>query len=82
VHEPVDDLVQRAVAAYRDDELGAVACGVLGELDQVTGALREERLARQAQLLGAVRELRPAPARDAVVRRRVDEEDGLVNGRL
>jgi hypothetical protein len=46
VHEPVDDLVQRAVAAYRDDELGAVACGVLGELDQVTGALREERLAR------------------------------------
>ena len=81
-HDPVHNLVQRAVAADRDDELGAVARSALGELDQVARAFREERLAREPELLGAVRELGPAPARDAVVRRRVDEEDGANrNGR-
>ena len=75
-HEAVDDLVQRAVAADRDDELGAVARRALGELDQMARPLGEERLAGEAELRGAVRELRPALPGDAVVGRRVDEEDG------
>ena len=57
--------------------VGAVACRALCELDQMTGALREERLAREPEL-----RRRDARARasacpvDAVARRRVDEEDG------
>ena len=80
-HEPVHDLVQRPVAADRDDELAPSRAALLGELDQVAGALGEERLALEPELRGAVRELRPALAGDAVVRRRVDEEDGPLMSR-
>jgi hypothetical protein len=40
----VDDLVQRAVATNRDDELRASLDGFACEVDQVAGALREERV--------------------------------------
>jgi hypothetical protein len=81
--ESVRDLVQRPVAADRDDEGRAVARRALGQLDQVLGALGEERLALEPEVRRAVRERRPALARDAVVRRRVDEEDraARANGR-
>ena len=46
---PFTDLVQRAVAADRDDELGAAAGGLLGELDEMPGPLGEERLAGEAE---------------------------------
>jgi len=54
--------------------------GALSELDQVNRMLREVRIARKAELCGAMRKLRPTLAGGAVVRRRVDEE-GCVNGR-
>ena len=75
-NEPVHDLVQRPVSADGDDELGAAACGLLGELDQMTGTLGEERRAVESELRGAVSELRPALARAAVAGRGIDEEDG------
>jgi len=78
-HEPVRDLVQGAVPADGDDELRAVGGGALGELREVPGAGREEGLAGEAELRGAMCELRPAPAGGAVRGRRVDEED-RVNG--
>jgi hypothetical protein len=74
-NEPIDYLVQRSVAADRDDELRAVARSLLGELDQVAGTLGEERRALEPELGRAVGELRPALACDAVAGRRVDEED-------
>jgi hypothetical protein len=72
--EPVRDLVQRPVAADRDDELRALARGLLGERDQVLRPLGEQRLALEPQVRGPVRERRPALPGDAVVGRRVDEE--------
>jgi len=72
----VHDLVQRPVAADRDDESRAVAGRLLGQLRQVPGPFREERLALEPEVRRAVRERRPALARGAVVGRRVDEEDG------
>jgi hypothetical protein len=74
--DAVRRLVERPVAAGGDDEAGAGARRLLGELDQVAGTLGEERLALEPELRGAVRELRPAAAGGAVARRRVDEEDG------
>jgi hypothetical protein len=79
--DAVDGLVQGAVAADGDDERRAAARGALGQLDQVPRALGEERLAGEPELCGAVRELRPALAGGAVVRRRVDEEDGASDRR-
>ena len=76
MNEPIDYLVQRPVAADGDDELSALARGLLGELDQVTGTLGEERRALEPELGCAVGELRPALARAAVAGCRVDEEDG------
>jgi hypothetical protein len=74
LHEPVDDLVQRAVAADRDDEFGV---DVGRELGQVVRPLRVERLAVEPEPGGSMRERDPAPSGRAVVGRRVDEEDGL-----
>ena len=76
--DAVHDLVQRPVAADRDDERRAAVDRLPRELDQVARPLGEERLAAQAEPRGAVRELGPALARRAVVGRRVDEEDGLL----
>jgi hypothetical protein len=78
--EAVDRFVERAVAAYGDDQLGSLSRRLRGELDQVRRPLGENRLARESEAGGASLELGPAPARGAVVRRRIDEEDGL-NGR-
>jgi hypothetical protein len=81
VHQPVDRLVERPVAADGDDELGAAASRALRELDQVPRMLGKERLAVETERGRAVRELRPALARDAVVRRRVDEKDSFAVNR-
>jgi hypothetical protein len=54
---------------------------VLRELDQVAGPLGEVGLAAEAEAGCAVRELGPALAGVAVRRRRIDEEDDVVNGR-
>ena len=47
--DPVHDLVQRPVAADRDDERRAARRPPARELDQVARPLREERLARRAR---------------------------------
>jgi hypothetical protein len=54
---------------------------VLRELDQVAGPLGEVGLAAEAEAGRAVRELGPALAGVAVRRRRVDQENGVANGR-
>src|SRR5207247_2333989 len=74
--DPVHDLVQRSVAADSDDEPCAVGDRLPGELDQVSGPLREQRLAAETEQLGAAGELGPALTGRAVRRRRVDQEDG------
>src|SRR5438046_2131472 len=58
-YEPVHDLIQRSVAADRDDEGRAVADGLRRELDQLPGALREESLSCKAEPFRTVRQLRP-----------------------
>jgi hypothetical protein len=73
--------VEGAVAADYDEELRAFVDGPARELGQVAGRVGEERVARQALPGGDVGDLRPALARRAVRRRRVDEEDRLLNGR-
>jgi hypothetical protein len=50
------------------------------ELGELARPLGEERVAAQAQRRGSVRELGPAPAVGAVLRRGVDEKDGVANG--
>jgi hypothetical protein len=79
--QSVRDLVQRSVAADGDDLLGAVGRGLRDQFGEVPGLLGEERRAVEAQLRGAVGQLRPAPTRRPVVRRRVDEEDALSDRR-
>ena len=79
--ESVHHLVQRAVAADRDDERRALGGRALRQLDQVPGPLGEERLALEPEVRRPVGELGPALPGDAVVRRRVDEEDGAANRR-
>ena len=54
--DAVHDLVQRPVAADGDDERRAGVHSLLRELDQAVRALREERLAREAEPRGAVGE--------------------------
>ena len=82
-HKAVDDLVQRAVAPDCHDDARAVSRGALRELDQMSRALGEERLALEPEPGGAVRKLGPALPGCAVVGRRIDEERGLrsSNGR-
>jgi hypothetical protein len=77
LHEAVHDLVQRSVAADRNDDAG-IDLG--GELDQMAGALRVDRVAVEPEACSAMCERGPDLARLAVARRRVDEEDGA-NGR-
>jgi hypothetical protein len=45
----------------------------------MSGPFREKRLAVQAELRGAVRELGPALPRRAVARRGIDQEDGRIS---
>ncbi len=79
--DAVDGLVERAVAADRDDERGSVVGRTARQLDQVAGPLGEEGLAGETESLGAVGELRPAVPGTSVVGRRVDQEDGPVSQR-
>jgi hypothetical protein len=73
--QPVGDLVQRSVAADRDDLFRAVAGRLGDELREMTGAFGEERDALEAALRRAVRDLRPAAPGGPVVGGRIDEED-------
>ena len=75
--QPVDHLVHRAVAADRDEELGAARGGFPGEIRQVSRSLRQERVSAQATIGGQPRDLGPSLAGASVVRGRVDQEDGL-----
>jgi hypothetical protein len=74
LHQPVHDLVQRPVAADRDDQLGV---GAGGELGQMAGPFAVVRLPVEAEPGCAVRKRRPAPTCAAVVGGRVDEERGF-----
>ena len=73
----VHDLVQRPVAADRDDERRAAVDRARARA-RSGGPGRSEKSVSplQAERARAVRELGPALARRAVVGRRVDEEDG------
>src|SRR6185503_12225616 len=73
--EAVCDLVDGAVAAHHDEELRAVERGLAGELGKMSLPLAEARRSLEPGRGSTPRELRPAPARRAVRRRRVDEED-------
>jgi hypothetical protein len=46
------------------------------------GAFGEKRLAGEPELGGAVRKLRPAPSSRAVLRRGIDQENGVAANRL
>jgi hypothetical protein len=74
LHQAVHDLVQRPVAADRDDDARVDG---RRELDQVSRPLGIERLAVEPEAGGPVRERRPALPGLPVVGGRVDEEDGL-----
>ena len=76
VDDAVDHLVHRAVAADGDEQLAPAGGGLVRELAEVRRLLGEERVALEAELGRAPRDLRPAPSRRAAGRRRVDEEDG------
>jgi hypothetical protein len=71
--------VHRPVAADRDEQVG-VGRRFAGELGQVPGPLREQRVAAQSRRGRAVRELRPAAAGGAVLGGGVDQEDDALNG--
>jgi hypothetical protein len=79
--DTVYDLVDGSVAADRNQERRALGDRTARQLGEVAGPLREQRLAAQAALGCEVGDLRPALPRRAVVGRRVDQEDGLANGR-
>ena len=79
--DPVDDLVDRPVAADGHDEPSAVADCTPRQFDEMSRPLGEQRLAREAEAFGAMGELRPALAGGAVRRRRVDQEDGGLSQR-
>jgi hypothetical protein len=73
--DPVDDLVHGSVPADRHEQVG-VRRRLARELGQVTRALREQRVAAQTERRGSVRELGPAASCGAVLRGRIDQEDG------
>ena len=75
--DPVHDLVDGAVPADDHEQARAPGGRFPSELGQLARPLGEERVAAQAQRRGSVRELGPAPAVGAVLRRGVDEEDGV-----
>jgi hypothetical protein len=77
--DAVHDLVHRAVAADGHDQACATRHGVVRELGQVLGSLREERISGQPAVGCAARDLGPALAGRASVRGWVDEERGLAN---
>jgi hypothetical protein len=78
--DPVDDLVHGPVAADGDEQARSVLDGFPRQVDEVTRALGDERVAGKPPLGREPGDLGPALARGAVVGRRVDEEDGLANG--
>ena len=59
--EAVHDLVDRAVAADDDEQLGAAVRRLAGELAELPAALGDERVAFEAARGRLVRDLRPAP---------------------
>jgi hypothetical protein len=73
--------VDGSVAPDRNQERRALGDRTARQFGKVAGSLREQRLAAQAALGCEVGDLRPALARRAIAGRRVDEEDGLANGR-
>jgi hypothetical protein len=77
--DPVRDLVDGPVAADGNEQVGAHCC-LARQLRELPGPRRDQRVAAQAQRGRAVGELGPAPARRAVLGRRVDQEDRAVNG--
>jgi len=74
--DPVHDLVQCPVTADRDHERRAAVDRRARQFDQVSRPLREERLSAQPEARRPVRELGPPPTGRAVVRGRVDKENG------
>src|ERR671930_570896 len=75
--DPVERLVDGAVPSDDDQQPRAALRGFLRELAEMTAPLGEKRVADEALRGSGTRDLRPALARGAVVRRRVDEEDSL-----
>ena len=74
--EAVRDLVDRAVAADRDEQRRAALDRRARQLAQMPGLLGEERVARQPERGGAAGELGPAAPGRAACGGRIDEEDG------
>jgi hypothetical protein len=72
--------VERSVPADDDEELGAAVDGVPCELAQVSGSLREERVADETLSGGDVCELGPASPGRPVGRNGVDEKDRVSRG--
>jgi hypothetical protein len=77
----VDDLVHGSVPADGDEEACAFRGSLPGKVDEVARPLGEEGVAAQAAFGREPCDLGPALPGRAVVGRRVDEEDGLANGR-
>ena len=77
--EAVDDLVNRAVAADDDEQLGATLHGLPGELSEMTAPLAEERVPLEPDAGRHVGDLRPAAPGRAVRRCRIHEEDGVAH---
>jgi hypothetical protein len=75
--EAVDDLVDRSVAADGNEQACAAGNGSSGEVGEVPGPFREERVALQAASGRDARDLGPAAAGASAVGGRVDEEDGF-----
>ena len=72
--DAVHDLVHGPVAADCDEQARAPRPQLSGEVREVLGPLREERVAGQAPIGGEPRDLGPALPGGAVVGGRVDEE--------
>ena len=75
-NESVDHLVHRAVAADRNEQLGACGGGLAREVSEMPGLFREERVSLEPHLGRATGDLGPVGAGRPAGRRRVDEEDG------
>jgi len=77
--DSVHDLVHGPVPAHCDQQASSFRRGLMRELREVLGPLRQERVADQAAFAGEPGDLRPALAGRPVVRGRVDQEDGRAN---
>ena len=78
--DPVRDLVDSAVAADGDEQVG-LARRLAGEPGELAGPLGEQGVAAQPERGGPVGELGPTTPDRAVLGSGVDEKDAALNGR-